>query len=405
MLARFERPAWIFGATFGVALLARLGAVVLTAIFAPYRIGGDATVYDELARSLLAGRGLEHAGHQSAIFGPTYPAFLAVAYAVSGGSVIAAQLLQALAGAAAAATAALLALALAGRLAAWGTGAILALYPPIVIWTVLLLSENIFIPLAIASLYLLVTASVQGDPVRFGAAGLVLGLCALARPEAAAFVPPAALAILAIHRRAGLGFAVAFVLASASPLGAWVVRNAVAVGTPTLTTESGSVLWLGYGPYAAEGHRDGYVFDAPQAFVVPDGLGEAGADAIYRQKVFARIAERPTLPLELMPVKALNMFRPVWAGSRPVTVLFIGGAWLALLTLAVIGGARGRMRAEVWYVYLFALTITSVHLLTIGEIRYRMSIEAVLSVPAGVGLSVVLARLSRRWHILAFTTP
>jgi 4-amino-4-deoxy-L-arabinose transferase-like glycosyltransferase len=387
---------------FAVAAAIRVAEVTIGAAVAPYRVGGDATLYDELARSLLAGRGLEHSGHQTGIVGPGYPAFVALMYATSGGSLFAVQIAQAFAGGASAGLAGLIARRIGGTTAGLAAGAAVAVYPQLVLWTQELLTETVFTALSLLALWLLVEASVLRRLWLFAAAGIAIGVATLTRTETAAFAPAAAVYALALHRgRFGWAAAALMIVLPLVLVGPWVARNAATVGVATLSTESGSVLWLGYSPHAAEGHRDGYVYGEPLPGPVPESPTEAESYAIYMHAVADELRARPFAPLALLPAKAWNMFRPAFGGSRALTLLAVGGSWIGLVALAAYGAFAGRPRREIGYVYLYAAAVAALHLLTIAEIRYRMPIEAALAVPAGIGAATLVARAGRRWPRLA----
>jgi hypothetical protein len=108
--------------------------------------------------------------------------------------------------------------------------------------------------------------------------------------------------------------------------------------------------------------------------------------------------------LRSIPAKAWNMFRPTFGGARPITFVTLGLSWLALVAFALAGlwrGGLGRGSAVLWG---YGAFLCLLHLATIAEIRYRMPIEAVLTVPAGAGALLlsgylrysIIARVARR---------
>ena len=261
---------------FLLALLLRL-AVVLAAAQMPIGLD-DMFQYDMLARSLVAGNGYrwyaqedlaliqryiqmevppeyDPRGILTSFRPPLYPAFLALVYAVAGTGphrFLAARIAQALLGAGLVPLTAGVGrrLGLDRRATLWGAG-IVAITPLLVIYPLALVTENLYTPLLLASLWALLRAVQQGRRRDFALAGLLCGLAALTRSVVALFVPLAALwAWLAAHpRRAGLWPAAALVgcfLAITLP---WSLRNTLLHGKfHFIESALGYDLYQGYHP-------------------------------------------------------------------------------------------------------------------------------------------------------------
>jgi hypothetical protein len=267
-----------------------------------------------------------------------------------------------------------------------------------VVWTPLLLTETLFIGASMGAIWLLVDGTRRQLPTQLAAGAVLLGAASLIRTELAAFIPVAAIVTLLVWPGRGrLVRAVAVGLLPLVLVVPWVIRNQVVVGVATLATESGSVLWSGYNPHAAENHRDGYVFgeDLPGPMLIAPT--EAESYAVYMSAALREIGARPWSIATLVPAKAWNMFRPAFGGSKAVTIVTVGGSWVLLVVLAAIGIRSGRLRREILYVHGYVVTIATAHLLTIAEIRYRMPLEAAIAVPAGAGAALAFAAVARRW--------
>jgi dolichyl-phosphate-mannose-protein mannosyltransferase len=232
---------WFAALAFALRIVARL----LYAGFADFLSHG----YDfffELAQSIAQGQGFAQNGAPSSFRVPLYPILLAGLTLGHQALWPIAIIAQSLIGAGTAICAALLACRLfpepsAGR-AAILAAAITAVYPYYIIHDTALQETSFFTLLTFAAVLVLQQTAREGRLATGAVAGLVLGLDVLTRPTIAPF---AALAIVWLlwRRRALAGAACALLLAATvSP---WVLRNAVEVGEPTLSTETGSAFWAG----------------------------------------------------------------------------------------------------------------------------------------------------------------
>ena len=189
---------WVFAAVFAFALAVRLlYTFEIRDLPTLHELVMDAQRYDQLARDIL-----DHGWRPREAFyqAPLYPYLLAAVYAVSGRSLTAMRLAQALVGAL---TAALTALA-GGRLwertprqavaAAAIAGTLAALYAPAVFYTPLLLKTVPALFFESAALVLLLPPAGRGlSPARALAAGAALGGAALLQESLLLLAPAAAL--------------------------------------------------------------------------------------------------------------------------------------------------------------------------------------------------------------------
>ena len=177
--SRLERRAgdWAF---LGPILAATLLIRILAGLWVDAWDGPDWGSYVGSARDLLGGRGLTSSYHP-----PLYSIFISAVFGVFGESLRAVQTLQALLSVFVAWAVYRLAREVGGARAGYIAAAIYAVYVPSIAFRqfagpVYLSSENLFIPLFLAVLTILV----RGGPglLRWGAAGVLLGLACLARP-------------------------------------------------------------------------------------------------------------------------------------------------------------------------------------------------------------------------------
>ena len=305
------------GRVFAVALALRLVAVL-----AGRGLGiglDDMFQYDMLARSLAAGQGYrwyaakdvaliqryldfdptthpayDPRGLPTSFRAPLYPAFLAVWYRLAGLEQrwFAARLAQAVLGALVAPLTWALARALMPDRprAATAAALIVAAYPMLVLLPLALATENLFLPLSLALLVLLVRGPRPGREVRWAvvAAGL-LGLAMLTRSVAAVFAP--LVLARAVWGPGGRGSAngrarrwkalLAAGLVLTVMLTPWLVRNARLHGHWVwLETSGGYNLYVGAHP---DGDGTFYPPAAQELLYIVD---DAERDALARQRAW-----------------------------------------------------------------------------------------------------------------------
>ncbi len=384
----------------------------------------DSARYDQLARQLVAG---VDPGAELYWQPPAYPLLLAGVYALTGGSMLAAKLLQALVGAATA----LLAWSLGRRLLGVAGGAVaglgVALYGPLVYFEGELLAEGWAAMLAPALVLALLGVAERGGRLRGLGAGLLLGLCWLTRPT---FAPVclAGLAWLAYRRwrlrprRAALLPVGLAALAFGVVLGALALHSARTLGRPALLPLSGGLnLHLGNQPDLCRGLalRPGAGWDA---LVHEAEAAGAGQDPFAQQAHFAdrawdfaasdplgfafglgakalRLVSGRELPRNTEVYTAAG-FAPL-LGALTWKVGGFGFPFGLLLPLAAVGLVffRPRFPGPVWL--LLGLWSAALVWVLVAD-RYRVVLVPVLATPAAAGALLLLERARRRgWRLLA----
>ncbi len=375
--------------TGALALVARVAYVVAQQrgdLLNVYFDAADSGIYRALGESLRSGH-YDLAGSPSIAYPPGYPAFLAAMSTLSD-STLAIGIAQALLGAATAVFMACIADRLAGRRAAWATGVIGALYPGIVFWTGYVITETFFC--FFLALGLLMTTRTWQQPAIAPAiaAGAAFGVAGLTRSVVLPFAVVLALAGLFDRRfRAGAALGA---LAMVVVLAPWIVRNLLVVDSPVVTSANSSyVLWRGNHP-GVTGGKGGY--NNPRDYTnlsFPPGTSDVAMARTYRRAALSWMRSHPGRVLELVPAKLANMLRPTTAGSstrnKVLTVatyvpLLIAGCWGSVLLLA-----RRRRGAPVIVAY--AAYTLIFHSLTFAIVRYRLPLELVMTVTAGVALA------------------
>ena len=353
----------------------------------------DSALYRSLADSLSTTGAFALDGAPTAFVTPGYSLFLSIAYLISR-STLGIGLIQAGLGALTVVLLAAVARSIGGNFAAGVTRLMAAIYPHLIFWTGYVLTETLYVFLLAAALYACTrTLEARQSLWRAAVAGALFGAAALVRPLALGFAVLLGVAgvLSARYRtRAFVGLAgLAIVLVP------WVIRNAVVLDSPVVTsTEAGFVLWQGNSPGATGGTRgyvDGLDFDVLE---LPADISEVEADRVYREQALSWMAEHPARVLSLIPKKLWNMWRPTYEGSSTLNSLVTYTSYLPLLVLAIPGlGLCSRRGAMGGILVGFVLYHLVAHGLVTGMIRFRLPVEAMLIIPAGLAVSRIGRRL------------
>jgi 4-amino-4-deoxy-L-arabinose transferase-like glycosyltransferase len=185
---------WMLGLLVVVllALVLRLAALAATH---PLPLTNDPADYSRVALSIAHGHGYPPSdvvpvGGPSAFRPPGFPFFLAGIYKISGESVTVARAVQALLGAAIVALEALIALELWGPTVGLVAGFLAAIFPPLIIDGITLLSEPLFVTLVLAAVLSSLRWRRSGRVPWLVAAGALTGLAILTRQNAELLVIP-----------------------------------------------------------------------------------------------------------------------------------------------------------------------------------------------------------------------
>jgi 4-amino-4-deoxy-L-arabinose transferase-like glycosyltransferase len=346
----------------------------------------DSVLYRGLANNLVEHGTFSFHGHATAYVTPAYPLFLVLLRPI-GTSTLFLAVVQCFLGAFTVGLLADTARRLAGPIAGWVAGLLAAGYPHLIFWTGYVLTETLFVCLVALAVWVTVVLLQRDEspawlPVSAGAAYAAAGL---ARPEIFGFAVLLGLAGLASKRwrfAAFLGFVGLVLLWSP-----WVLRNAVTLHAfVPASTETGIVLYQGNSPGATGGSR-GYVDG--RDFKTLDRLTplpEVEEDREYRKAALTWMRHHPGEVVRLAPKKLANMFRPVYAGSSKLNLTVTLLSYPLVLTAGAVGTfllARRRRVTGLVVVWLLVYELV-VHALVTGMIRFRLPVEAMLCVTAGV---------------------
>jgi 4-amino-4-deoxy-L-arabinose transferase-like glycosyltransferase len=412
--ARSALPAVI---ALGVAV--RLGADLL--------VGADVPQYEFgiIAENLTSGRGYAFFGTDesgrvqpgvtgtavpSAFMPPLYPFLVALAHQVSAEAQVVIRLLQGvnlvLAGLLVHAFSRLVRDLARSHLAGLLAGLLVALHPTLVYGATQVSASNLYLPLEVALLALLLRTARRPLPARAALVGLGLGVLTLLRAEAVALVPLVAVWLWrytqASGARARLVPAVIMTLvASVLPV-AWMVTSSARLGAPvtSITTTAGFNLWIGNHEGASgsqkqvhlggEGRARGERLEQAVAALPPTDDHELRRDEMYLTEALGYLRSHPGEAL-VRDVKKLglmlvgDLYDP---RSGPLTV----GLNLAVLAGGVWGAWGTRLRRETWVLLTgYALTSVGVCFVFFTLERYTLPLKLVLLALLAARLAAVLA--------------
>jgi hypothetical protein len=217
----------------------------------------DAAQYRELAINVARGRGfvtgfMHLPLHPTAFRPPLWPLLLGLVWRFTGPSLGVGQLLNVGLGVAVAMLAEHHVRRIGGRVAGVTAGALIALYPPLLVNDVTILSDTL-------ALLLMLAVFIEVDSGRWVRAGLWTGLLVLTKPSAQVLVLVVGLWLIGA---AGWRAALRTALTAMIVVAPWLARNWLELGSPVLVTSNGFNLAAMYSPPArATGHFVDPVFD------------------------------------------------------------------------------------------------------------------------------------------------
>jgi 4-amino-4-deoxy-L-arabinose transferase-like glycosyltransferase len=388
----------------------------------------DAAAYGRIAAELERGEGFtlgRDATQPASNYSPGLPLFVAAVYAVGGGvHERSARLVLALVGTLAVLFAYLIGRRLSGPAAGLIGAAAVAIYPALLEYQGMLMSE----PLAATLLSGAVLAMLWADdrsPPWWLVPGLLLGALALTRPEYLAIAFPIGVVVFARRGRdgwqSGLAQTLVMLVGLTLVVVPWTIRNAVALDRfLPISTGGGQVLFSGsYMPSDGDPERVGeevlarhpelrpalppeprleQILAALAAQRYPQLETDAALARMGRERLWDDVSERPVAYAGFVAAKLGR----IWAyGPRDVmrTPLWATLHWL-LLGFGLLGlvalARRRRWQALLLGVVLLAVSATGA-LLVASPRRVLVTIPLVAAL-AGVGATACRDSLARRWQ-------
>ncbi|MEP6768374.1 MAG: tetratricopeptide repeat protein [Acidobacteriota bacterium] len=346
--------------------------------------------------------------------GPGYSFFLGALLAIFDGSLAVVRLVQAALGAVTCLLAARLSTRLFGRTAGLVTGFALALYGPLALTDVSVLSEGLLLFLLCAAF--LVLSGRQESRARLAAGGVLFGLAAIVRPTCLLFLPPILVWIAwrGGWRARALGGAAILAAACAIPILPVAVANVRSTPGPVLIQGHGGLnFYIGNSPRlgGVPSVRPGEAWDRLEAEPARHGVTRpAGQDRYFYAKTFREIGDAPLAWVRLLGAKAVwavqadeirDTFSYGFFRNESSILRLLPGFGL-LFPLAAAGiavAARSRPRPVLLWIWLVTALTTCV-LLVVAS-RYRLPAVPALAILAGAGIAGLIGRPSGSWRLRA----
>lgn len=417
-LGRFRPELILFAAALALRLLYLAQSVDIPSFEMPLV---DSEVYDRAARALADGEGFGEAFFYQPFF---YPFFLGLVYLLSGGSIVAAKLVQAVLGATTCALVAGLGGRLLDRRSGLLAGAITAAYGPLMFFEAELLAAGWAAFWSVVLVWLLVAAAESLSPRSLAVLGGAGGLAVITRPSFLPFLAAAAIWLaVVLWRRQREVFVrrLAVVVAGAALVAIPVAGLCLATtGELHLLPASGGLnLYLGNNPepcatLTIRPGQEWHELVTSPAAAGAEGLW--GQDRFFRGQVRRFAVEQPGAFVSGLVSKSIQvvssreiprnldiyMFRR-WSSLLAATVWKVGRFGFpfgVLLPLAVVGVvvAWRRLPAALWlYLLLYPAAVVAVFV----SARYRVPVVPVVAIPAAAGaLALLDAARARSWRRL-----
>src|ERR1700682_2342968 len=379
-------PAWV-----ALGLLVRIALVLNQGGNLGFK---DERDYDSIATGLLAGDGYSLRGEPSAFRPPGQVIFLAAIYALAGHRPLVAELAQAVL--LSVVPFAVLAL---GRRATPRpfvpeiAAAMAAMHPGLAYASATLYPASLTAAALATGAWLSAARAPGGGGGRAALAGLALGPAGAATTY---FVPLPALIGLVVHRRAGALAAVVLALSGLLPAAAWMTRNALVLGAPTLGTNGGYNLALGANDRAT--FRSGN-------WIEPDPIavqGERVRDAEWARAARRWITGHPFRWAELALGRALAVLdsvgKPLTAGLHDSPwAKVVGWAMLPWIVFGLAGLWINRRAPEARIVALAFLLVLASSSATIVKPRFRFPVDPLLAIFAADFVSRLHGAMRAWW--------
>ena len=368
-----------------------------------FLIEGDAWGYWELGRKLANGDAYEiHQPPRRVSRMPGFPMLLAVCMKVFGENAFPIRIVLAAVGAAACFLVFLLGRELFDERTGVTAAAIAAISPAMVGFAPLVLSETLFAACLVLSVWcmtrLVTNETCTRWSIRAGACWLMCGaavaVACYVRPSWLLAAPLFALVLLIRwpDKKLALACGATVLAGTALTLTPWIIRNFnVTDGKLVVTT-----LWLGPSLYDgfnpdANGDSDMTFFDRDS---LSNSMSEYDVNRHYTRLALEYAAAHPLHSLRLTGAKVWRFWKP-WPNADQFRswwmLVAVGGFFLPVLVLALLGAWTVRHRPWAWLLTLGPLVYFSIlHMIFVGSLRYRLPAEYPMCVLSAVGLLSLL---------------
>jgi 4-amino-4-deoxy-L-arabinose transferase-like glycosyltransferase len=378
--------------------------------------------YDVIAASIHAGEGHNYQRkmyHYAAYAPPVWSYLLALLLALPGETRGSIQVIQGLFCLGAAATCVALIRRLGGSaLAAWMGGLLVALQPSLLYYSVVK-SDGLPLNAFLLGLIALTGAILLDRPHGLGSFGfgLLVALATLSRGTPAIAVPIVALLLAVRFKRRALLPVALMISGLTCGLAPWLIRNAIAVGEPLITSTSSENFWRGNNELATGGVTDRagwplsrlspdiepYSPFSPAIREVLAGGSEADRHRVFLAEAWRFIATHPDRALSLF-IKKLTIFwwkieSTDYSSAmadlyewiyRSELLLAIGGL---IVLLRLSPNAAGPARAVLGLILALMVGISVLQSAFYVQGRHRFLIEPLLLIFTACGAAALIERV------------
>jgi 4-amino-4-deoxy-L-arabinose transferase-like glycosyltransferase len=415
-----NRPLLFVAVLFAFGVAVRLALVLLlrdVTVMPQGPESADDVEFNELARNVAGGEGYVNANGKATSFrAPGWPLFVAGLYALFGERAWVVYVASCLLGGASCVLAYLIARRLMSERQARLAGWLCVAFVPHALFCVMFWSENLFVPLFAAAVWLLVCSVTRpGEPTKSGcatavsavsaiprppgtgthtadtavaqtpraavlaSAGLLLGAAALSRPFALLAVPLFALVLLGHLRWRGLLAGAILGLTAALVVAPWTYRNyRVHHRFVPVATNGGSTFYGGNNSLVAgETWQLGSwisTTDLPHRDEINAAPDEVAHDKVEWDLGVRWMKANPGKAVLLLPLKLLRLILWLPDFGIPAPLPIRAAAWLPFLLLIAVGLWRGRrsMTGPGWRLLHAAMLATALTALVFwGSPRFR----------------------------------
>lgn len=410
---RLARNRWrrVLLGLFGLAFGARM--TVLAVVGIDERHASGYRYYVEMADNLRAGRGLHREmpygqGERRAIRTPLYPLVLAALRSLPVSFGLLVSLVGAACGAVTVVLVALLARGLFGTAAGCLAGLAVGLWPYGVVHDTAIQDTALYT--ALFAGFVLACWGLTRRPGAGGAHVLAVGLVGAGAVLTRVALLPSVLGVMAwcvVARPApGAGSArrlALLLLGLALGLAPWLTRNALVVGAPVLTSDTGRSCWLGNNPETfsvyptrsidrAEERAWAALPEATRRHVRELGRDELAADAWFREQALAWVRRHPRDAARGAWRKVAATFGPRFNPEAGAAKAWAHALWylpVALLAVAALVAERRRLR-ELAFLPGCVVILALQSAVFFGHSGYRAYLDPLLAVLAA-GLAARIA--------------
>jgi 4-amino-4-deoxy-L-arabinose transferase-like glycosyltransferase len=377
----------------------------------------DAADYHQLAAALAAGHGYVNVGGEPTAWRPPgYPVFLSFIYRITGPSVFAATLLQAIVGALTVLMLMLFGSTMLSYTETVVAGVIAAIYPGLVWLPRLLLSENLSLLLTLMTLWCVAMCLKSRRLLWLAMFGLVAALNTLVR-GGNLFLPillGAGLLLISFQRKpanwkqtcAGLVLAAALFVVVLTP---WTIRNyRLFRSFVPVATQEGLTLYASYWPPVKSGRLIWGTLpgmEDPNVAAAAQTGSEVAASKYLEHVTVQRLRANPSYFFRLIPSKMISLLVPLdWEVlTHPVgTTRKINFGYVLILFPALFGffSLCRKSRANQWLLWIVPILVLTQTILFYGSPRFRLPAEPIAILLAAVGLVAAWAFLKRRRRLV-----